>query len=72
MPLSANRPRLVAHRGFSERYPENTRIGLKAALQAGADAIEFDVQFSKDGIPMVIHDNTLQRTASVEGIACTG
>lgn len=60
-------PQLIAHRGYSERYPENTLVGLKAALSAGADCIEFDVQFSKDGVPVVIHDNELKRTTGVDG-----
>lgn len=60
-------PQLIAHRGYSECYPENTMVGLEAALRAGADCIEFDVQFSKDGIPVVIHDNLLGRTTGVGG-----
>lgn len=61
------RPQLIAHRGYSECYPENTLIGLEAALSAGADCIEFDVQFSKDAVPVVIHDNELRRTTGVDG-----
>jgi len=60
-------PQLIAHRGYSECYPENTLIGLEAALKAGADCIEFDVQFSKDGVPMVMHDIKLKRTTGVGG-----
>ena len=60
-------PQLIAHRGYSEYYPENTLVGLEAALSAGADCIEFDVQFSKDGVPVVIHDNELKRTTGVDG-----
>jgi glycerophosphoryl diester phosphodiesterase len=60
-------PKLIAHRGYSECYPENTLVGLEAALSSGADCIEFDVQFSKDGVPMVIHDNGLKRTTGVDG-----
>lgn len=60
-------PLLIAHRGYSERYPENTLVGLEAALKAGADCIEFDVQFSKDSVPVVIHDNELKRTAGMDG-----
>ncbi|MCK4586418.1 MAG: glycerophosphodiester phosphodiesterase, partial [Gammaproteobacteria bacterium] len=59
---------LIAHRGYSECYPENTLVGLKAALDAGADCIEFDVQFSKDGVPIVIHDDNLIRTTKVDGL----
>lgn len=60
-------PQLIAHRGYSACYPENTLAGLEAALQAGADCIEIDVQFSKDLVPVVIHDIHLIRTTGVEG-----
>lgn len=59
-------PRLIAHRGYAKHYPENTLIGIEAALQAGACFIEFDVQLTKDGVPVVCHDDTLTRTAGVE------
>ena len=65
--VNDERPQLIAHRGYSECYPENTLVGLEAALSAGADCIEFDVQFSKDGVPVVIHDNELKRTTGVDG-----
>lgn len=58
---------LIAHRGFPSRYPENTLIGLRAAVASGARFIEFDVQLSMDGIPVVIHDTDLQRTAGIQG-----
>ena len=38
-----------AHRGFSGQFPENTMIAFEKAVEAGADGIELDVQFSKDG-----------------------
>lgn len=38
-----------AHRGFSGQYPENTMLAFEKAVEAGADGIELDVQFSKDG-----------------------
>lgn len=38
-----------AHRGFSGKYPENTMLAFKKALEAGADGIELDVQMTKDG-----------------------
>lgn len=59
-------PALVAHRGDAQRYPENTWLALKAAMDAGAAFIEFDVQLSKDGIPFVIHDNNFLRTAGLD------
>jgi len=57
--------RLVAHRGDSQNYPENTLSALRAALSAGARYIEFDVQFTADEVPMVFHDDQLQRTTGV-------
>lgn len=58
-------PLLLAHRGWASRYPENSRIGIEAALAAGVPAVELDVQLSADGVPVVIHDVSLQRTAGV-------
>ena len=58
-------PELVAHRGFMQCYPENTRRGLRAALEAGACFIELDVQMNADGDFIVIHDDNFKRTAGV-------
>lgn len=60
-------PHLVAHRGQMEHYPENTLVGLEAALQCGASYIEFDVQCTADGKFIVIHDTELERTTGVKG-----
>lgn len=57
----------VAHRGYTARYPENTLTAFTAAIKAGAKHIELDLQFSKDGIPMVYHDVELQRVSGIEG-----
>lgn len=59
-------PRLIAHRGYAKHYPENTLVALEAALQAGACYVEFDVQLTADGVPVVCHDATLRRTAGVD------
>lgn len=56
---------LVGHRGYPQAYPENTLVGLLAAIAEGADAVEFDIQMSKDGHPVVIHDDTLNRTTGL-------
>jgi glycerophosphoryl diester phosphodiesterase len=58
-----DRPTLVAHRGYAACYPENSLEGLRAAVDAGARWLEFDVQMSADGVPVLLHDATLQRTA---------
>ncbi len=61
------RPWVIAHRGYSGRFPENTMAAFAAAVDAGADMIELDVGLSADGIPMVIHDETLDRTTTGSG-----
>lgn len=45
-----------AHRGFSGKYPENTMLAFEKAIELGADGIELDVQLTKDGVPVIIHD----------------
>ncbi|HKR23377.1 MAG TPA: glycerophosphodiester phosphodiesterase family protein [Pyrinomonadaceae bacterium] len=55
-------PLIIAHRGASAVAPENTIAAFQAAIDAGADGIEFDVRLSRDGVPVVIHDETLNRT----------
>lgn len=59
-------PTLVAHRGWPARYPENSLEGIAAARDAGAACIEFDVQIAADGVPVVVHDDNLRRTAGVD------
>lgn len=58
---------IVAHRGFSARAPENTLAALSAAIEAGADAVEFDLRVTADGEPVLLHDDTLDRTTSGTG-----
>jgi glycerophosphoryl diester phosphodiesterase len=60
-------PELVAHRGYALHYPENTLIGIEAAIRAGARYIEVDVQLSADKVPVLFHDRTLDRLCRVEG-----
>jgi glycerophosphoryl diester phosphodiesterase len=55
-------PLIIGHRGASAVAPENTMAAFEAAIAAGADGIEFDVHLSRDGVPVIIHDDTLQRT----------
>jgi len=56
-----------AHRGFSGKYPENTRRAFLAALEEGCDGIESDVHLSSDGEPVIIHDAELGRTCTARG-----
>lgn len=59
--------KIIAHRGYSAKFPENTLMAFQAAVDAGADMIEFDVLLSKDNIPVIIHDDTLDRTTNGKG-----
>ncbi|MDR2648917.1 MAG: glycerophosphodiester phosphodiesterase [Clostridiales bacterium] len=56
-----------AHRGASGHAPENTLAAFKLALDMGADGVELDVQLSKDGVPVVIHDETIDRVSAYKG-----
>lgn len=68
-PVSPARPLLaIGHRGASGSAPENTLASFELALRQGADGIEFDVQCSSDGVPVVIHDARLNRTTSGSGL----
>lgn len=58
---------VVAHRGFSGRYPENTMIAFKKAIELGADFIELDVRETRDGKLVVIHDEKIDRTTDGKG-----
>lgn len=53
----------IAHRGYSFRLPENTRISVQEAIDLGYSHIEVDVRFTSDGIPVVLHDDLIDRTA---------
>lgn len=57
----------VAHRGYSAVAPENTLPAFAAALRGGATIVEFDVRTTADGVPVVIHDRTLERTTTGAG-----
>ncbi len=58
---------LIGHRGASGSFPENTMLAFKQALREGADSVEFDVRLTADGVPVVIHDATLDRTTEGQG-----
>jgi len=58
---------VTAHRGWSAAYPENTLEAFQAAVQLGADILEFDLRGTKDGVPIVLHDATFERTANRPG-----
>ena len=58
---------IVAHRGYSAVAPENTVAALTRALDEGATAVEFDLHTAGDGTPVLLHDETLDRTTSGTG-----
>jgi glycerophosphoryl diester phosphodiesterase len=58
---------VIAHRGASGTSPENTLPAFRRAVELGAPMIELDVQLTRDGHPVVIHDWTLERTTSGYG-----
>ncbi|MDY4021768.1 glycerophosphodiester phosphodiesterase family protein [Staphylococcus borealis] len=69
--MKINRPnqafQIVAHRGLSNQFPENTLLSFKAALMQHVDMLEIDVHFSKDHHLVVIHDDTIDRTSNGKG-----
>ena len=60
-------PRICAHRGFNTVAPENSMPAYGAAVALGAQEIEFDIWFTKDGIPVSTHDSTLDRVSDGTG-----
>lgn len=62
--FAAPRPRVMAHRGASAEYPENTMPAFRAAVEAGVDYIELDIHCTRDGEVVVVHDDRLSRIAS--------
>ena len=60
-----HKPTITAHRGLSAKAPENTLYAFSDAIDAGADMIELDVQQTKDGVLVVLHDQDLQRTTGM-------
>lgn len=61
------RPIVAAHRGVPSLAPENTMVGYRMAYDLGADQIETDVQITKDGHLVIMHDNTVDRTTNGTG-----
>lgn len=58
---------ITAHRGASYEFPENTLLSMQKAFEAGADMIEFDVRGTSDGVPVILHDQTIDRTSNGQG-----
>ena len=60
--------KVYAHRGYSGRYPENTMLAFQKAAETGCDGIELDVQMTKDGVVVIIHDEAVDRTTDGSGL----
>ncbi len=60
-------PALIAHRGYTLHYPENTLAAIEAAIATGARYVEVDVQLSRDLVPVLFHDRTLDRLCGMPG-----
>lgn len=75
MPLSTSSlppwpyPKLIAHRGGGTLAPENTLAGMKAGHHFGYKMVEYDVKLSRDLVPILMHDSTLERTTGASGTA---
>jgi glycerophosphoryl diester phosphodiesterase len=65
--FAASRPMVFAHRGGSALAPENTIQAFDNGLRLGADGLELDVRLSRDGVVVVHHDRTLDRTTELRG-----
>src|SRR4051794_14509588 len=63
-------PLLIAHRGASVDAPENTLAAFRLAIEQGADGLECDLRMSKDGVIVISHDDTLERTHDVDHRIC--
>jgi glycerophosphoryl diester phosphodiesterase len=62
-----NRFVVIAHRGNSEAMPENTLSAIAGGFAVGADLVEIDVRLSRDGVPVIFHDETVDRTTNGHG-----
>jgi glycerophosphoryl diester phosphodiesterase len=64
------RPTVLGHRGSAGSAPENTLASFALALEQGADILESDVHVTADGVPVLIHDPSVDRTTEGEGLVC--
>ena len=63
-------PKLIGHRGVKDLKPENTLESIITAFDLGLECVEIDVKVSKDNIPLLLHDDTLDRTTNGSGLVC--
>ena len=62
-------PKLIGHRGVKDLCPENTLVSISRAFEIGLNFVEVDVKISKDRVPILLHDDTLDRTTNGSGFA---
>ncbi len=62
-------PKLIGHRGVKDLCPENTLESILKAFDLGLSFVEIDVKISKDRVPILLHDDTLDRTTNGSGLA---
>lgn len=70
--ITCAQPILTGHRGAAGLAPENTLASVRKALELGVDRVEVDVQQTKDGVVICMHDRTLDRTTDMQGQVRTG
>src|SRR5687768_2540756 len=68
MPFAGRQKLVFAHRGGARLAPENTMEAFQNGMALGSDGLELDVHLASDGVPVVIHDKTLERTTSATGL----
>ena len=60
---AGNQVKVIAHRGYTETAPENTIPAFVAAAEKGYSTVECDIEWTKDGVPVILHDGTINTTA---------
>lgn len=69
--LDLSLPSVIGHRGAASHAPENTLAGLREGARRGATWVEFDVKLTRDAVPILMHDDLLDRTTSGVGAVAT-
>ncbi|MDF7672992.1 glycerophosphodiester phosphodiesterase family protein [Lactobacillus sp. ESL0701] len=62
-----NKTIVFGHRGYPAKFAENSLAGFRNAIEHGVEGVEFDVQLTKDGVPVVMHDERVDRTTDGKG-----
>lgn len=65
--MTLSLPRIIGHRGAAAHAPENTLAGLRKAAELGCTMVEFDVKLTRNRVPILMHDDTLDRTTNGQG-----